>query len=186
METQEQRLVKRMKDGEKNAAKEFYSLYADYLAGVCSRYIVDEEDQKDVFQDSLVHILSHIGHFHYRGAGSLRAWATKVVVNQSLKFLRDRKQYELASLSPDMADEQETDDPPISDIPPDVIRQMVSLLPTGYRTVFNLYVFENHSHKEIAQLLGISEQTSASQLHRAKNLLARMIQQYNNNKHQQP
>ena len=78
--TQEQRLVKRLQDGEKGAAREFYSLYADYLAGVCSRYIVDEDDQKDVFQDALVHILSHIGDFQYRGAGSLPAWATRVFV----------------------------------------------------------------------------------------------------------
>jgi len=57
---------------------------------------------------------------------------------------------------------------------------MLSRLPTGYRTVFNLYVFENRSHQEIADLLGIKENSSASQLHRAKNLLARMIREYNN------
>lgn len=180
--TQEQRLVKRLQDGEKGAAREFYSLYADYLAGVCSRYIVDEDDQKDVFQDALVHILSHIGDFQYRGAGSLPAWATRVVVNQSLKFLRTNQRHEFAPLCDDIADEPETDDPPISDVPPDAIHEMVSRLPTGYRTVFNLYVFEDHSHKEIARLLGISERTSASQLHRAKNLLAKMIQQYHNDK----
>jgi RNA polymerase sigma-70 factor (ECF subfamily) len=105
-----------------------------------------------------------------------------VVVNQSLKFLRSNQRHEFAPLCDDIADEPETDDPPISDVPPDAIHKMVSRLPTGYRTVFNLYVFEDHSHKEIARLLGISERTSASQLHRAKNLLAKMIQQYHNDK----
>jgi RNA polymerase sigma-70 factor (ECF subfamily) len=76
----------------------------------------------------------------------------------------------------------EEDDPPIEDIPPEVIHEMVRQLPTGYRTVFNLYVFEDKSHEEIARLLGISINTSTSQLYRAKNSLANMIRQYNNKK----
>jgi RNA polymerase sigma-70 factor (ECF subfamily) len=79
----------------------------------------------------------------------------------------------------EVPDIPEDDDPPISDVPPDVIHSMVSQLPTGYRMVFNLYVFENKSHREIASLLGIKEKSSASQLCRAKNLLAKMIRQYN-------
>lgn len=179
---EEQRLVKRLQDGDKAAAREFYAVYADYLAGVCSRYIADEEDLKDVFQDALIHILTHIGDFHYRGTGSLQAWATKVVVNQALKFLRTQQRHELWQLDCDVVDEPEEDDPPIADIPPDIIQQMLTRLPTGYRTVLNLYVFEGKSHQEIARLLGIKENSSASQLHRAKNLLVKMIRQYNNDK----
>ena len=82
-------------------------------------------------------------------------------------------------LDREVPDVPEEDDPPISDVPPDVIHSMVSQLPTGYRMVFNLYVFENKSHREIASLLGIKEKSSASQLSRAKNLLAKMIRQYN-------
>ena len=169
-----------MRDGDKVAAREFYALYADYLAGICARYIPNEEDLKDVFQDAFVHILTHINDFQYRGSGSLQAWATKVMVNTSLKFLRTQQRHEFVSLDSDLTDEPEEDDPPVSDIPPDVIQQMLSQLPAGYRTVFNLYVFEGKSHKEIAQLLDIKENSSASQLHRAKNLLAKMIQKYHN------
>jgi RNA polymerase sigma-70 factor (ECF subfamily) len=82
-----------------------------------------------------------------------------------------------------VAEEPEEDDPPISDIPPDEIQKMVSQLPMGYRTIFNLYIFENKSHQEIASLLGIKEQSSASQLSRAKNLLAKMIRDYNDKHH---
>jgi len=174
----EQRLVKRLRNGDNAAMREFYALHAGHLTSVCSRYIVAEEDVKDVLQDAIVQIITHIQDFHYRGAGSLRAWATRIVVNQSLNFLRQAKRMEMTSLDGDIAEEIETDDPPIHDIPPDMIHQMVSQLPTGYRTVFNLYVFENKSHREIAQLLDIQEKSSASQLCRAKNLLARMIQQY--------
>ena len=79
----------------------------------------------------------------------------------------------------EVADEVEDDFPSISDIPPDTIRQMLNRLPTGYRTVLNLYVFEGMSHQEIARLLGIRKDSSASQLHRAKKLLAKMIRNYN-------
>ena len=69
----EQRLVKRLQRGDKSAAREFYARYADRLAGICSRYITNEEDLKDVFQNALVNIFSHIGDFKYRGEGSLQA-----------------------------------------------------------------------------------------------------------------
>ena len=160
--------------------REFYSLYADQLAGICARYIPDHQDMKDVFQESLIRIITNISDFDFRGSGSLKAWASRVVVNESLKFLKNTKRQELRLLDYDVADEPESDDPPISDIPPDEILRMVSQLPTGYRTVFNLYVFEHRSHQEIASLLGIKETTSSSQLSRAKNLLAKMIREYNN------
>ena len=175
----EERLAKLLRNGDNGAMREFYSLYAGYLTGVCSRYVTDEDDMKDVFQESLINIITHIADFSYRGNGSLKAWATRIVVNESLRFLRDTKHHELMQLDREVPDVPEEDDPPISDVPPDVIHRMVSQLPTGYRMVFNLYVFENKSHQEIASLLGIKEKSSASQLCRAKNLLAKMIRQYN-------
>lgn len=175
-------MAKRLRNGDNGAMRDFYSLYADYLTGVCARYIADDESLKDVLQDSLVGIFSHIRDFRYRGPGSLQAWATRIVVNESLKFLRTRQRHELERLSHDVADEPEADDPPIDDIPAEVIFRLVSELPPGYRTVFNLYVFENRSHQEIAEMLGIRKDSSASQLCRAKNLLARKIRQYNSSK----
>ena len=175
----EERLAKQLRNGDNGAMREFYSLYAGYLTGVCSRYVPDADDMKDVFQESLINIITHIADFSYRGDGSLKAWATRIVVNESLRFLRDTKHHEMMQLDREVPDVPEEDDPPISDVPPDVIHRMVSQLPTGYRMVFNLYVFENKSHQEIASLLGIKEKSSASQLCRAKNLLAKMIRQYN-------
>ena len=175
----EQRLVKRLRNGDNGAMREFYSIYGDYLAGICSRYVVDEEDQKDVFQDVMYHIITHIHQFEYRGAGSLKAWAARIAVNQSLNYLQKSRHQEFERLDVEVVDVAEDEDPPISGVPPDVVLGMVSQLPAGYRAVFNLYVFELRSHQEIARLLGISEKTSSSQLSRAKNLLARMIRQYN-------
>ena len=177
---EEQRLVKRLQEGDKAAAREFYTRYGGSLAGVCVRYIADEEDVKDVIQNTLVHIFSHITDFKYRGNGSLEAWVVRIAVNESLKFLRTKDQYELLQPDYDIVDESD-DDLSIRDIPPDIIRQMLNRLPTGYRTVLNLYVFEGKSHQEIATLLGIKKDSSASQFHKAKKMLAQMIRKYNNN-----
>ena len=177
---EEQRLVKRLQEGDKTAAREFYTRYGGSLAGVCLRYIADEEDVKDVIQNALVHIFSHITEFKYRGNGSLEAWVVRIAVNESLKFLRTKVQYELLQPDYDVIDDSE-DDPSVRDIPPDILRKMLNRLPTGYRTVLNLYVFEGKSHQEIARLLGIKKDSSASQLLRAKSMLAQMIRKYNNN-----
>ena len=177
---EEQRLVKRLQEGDKTAAREFYTRYGGSLAGVCVRYISDEEDVKDVIQNALVHIFSHITDFKYRGNGSLEAWVVRIAVNESLKFLRTKVQYELLQPDYDVIDDSE-DDPSVRDIPPDILRKMLNRLPTGYRTVLNLYVFEGKSHQEIASLLGIKKDSSASQLLRAKSMLAQMIRKYNKN-----
>lgn len=177
-------MVKRLRNGENGAMREFYTLYADHLTAVCSRYIVDRDDLKDVFQEALIHIFSHIPDFEYRGPGSLKAWASRIVVNEALDYLKAKKHHELMLVEEDIADEPYEETLTLSDIPPDVIQRMVKRLPIGYRTVFNLYVFENKSHSEIAHLLGIKESTSSSQYNRAKSLLADKIRQYINKKQQ--
>lgn len=173
----EQRLVKRLRNGENGAMEEFYTRYAPYLKGVCSRYIVSRDDAKDVLQNALIRIFTHIADFKYKGEDSLKTWASRIIANEALRFLK--KQQELMEQAIDQTDIPEEDDPPIEDIPPEVIQEMIRQLPTGYRTVFNLYVFEDKTHEEIARLLGISVSTSTSQLCRAKNLLAKMIKANN-------
>ena len=165
---EEQRLIKRLQEGDITAAKEFYTRYADSLTGVCSRYIADREDVKDVMQNALVNIFTHITDFEYRKEGSLLVWTKKVVVNESLKFMRARKQYVELQEDYEAVNEMEDDTLSVSDIPPDMIRQLLNRLPIGYRTVLNLFVFEGMSHQEIARLLGIKKSSSASQLSRAK------------------
>ena len=169
--------------GDNAAMREFCSLYVPHLKAICTRYVTDSDDASDVLQETLISIVTHISDFHYLGQGSLKAWATRIAVNESLNYIRRNRRQELTlqeQYIDDIAEEEE--DPPIEDIPPEVIQQMVRQLPTGYRTVFNLYVFEDKSHQEIAQLLGTSVKTSISQLHKAKNLLAQMIQTYHDNK----
>ena len=174
----EERLVRRLRSGDKLALRDLYAQYSGYLAGVCSRYLDDKDEVKDVLQDCFLKILENLERFEYRGPGSLRAWMTRIVSNESLKYLRQRKKDALVTFEWDLPDEEEVEDPPLEDIPPEVLQEMIKSLPTTYRTVFNLYVLEGKSHIEIAQMLGIKPDTSASNLHRAKNKLAGMIKEY--------
>lgn len=156
-----------------------YSSYVRYLSAVCARYIPNYEDVKDVLQESFLRIFDGIGSFEYRGKGSLKGWLTKITVNEALKFIRRNDKIEFVNISSHQ-DIQPEEEPDIDSVPSSVIFRLIRELPDGYRTIFNLYVIENRSHKEIAALLGIKESTSASQLHRAKSLLATKIRQYNN------
>ena len=161
--------------------KALYDRYAGFLTAVCSRYIENKEDVKDLMQDSFIRIFSSIGSFEYRGEGSLKAWMIRIVINNTLKYIRDNIQKGMISIDEDIPDVPDEEIPEISEIPPSVIQEMIRRLPEGYRTVFNLFVFEGKSHKEIAMLLGIKENSSASQLHRAKALLAGWIREYRQN-----
>lgn len=177
----EQRLIRLLKQGDHTAMETVYSTHIRYLTAVCSRYILNAEDVKDVLQDSFLKIFSGISSFEHRGKGSLKGWMTKIVVNESLKFLQRHSSIKFVEIS----EEHDFTDsvPDIDSIPSSVLFRLIRELPDGYRTIFNLYVIENKSHKEIASMLSIKESTSASQLHRAKTMLAAKIKQYNNLTH---
>lgn len=167
-----------VKQGNAMAMKTVYLTYIRYLAAICSRYIVNNEDVKDVLQDSFLKIFSGIASFEYRGRGSLKGWITKITVNETLKFLQKNNRFEFVEISEQEHDKPD-EEPDVDALPSSVLFNLIRELPDGYRTIFNLYVIENKSHKEIAKLLDIKESTSASQLHRAKSLLATKIRQYN-------
>ena len=178
-EKKEQLLLQQIACGDRVAMKEFYDVFSGYLTAVCSRYLSNKEDVKDVLQESFIKIFNAASKFEYRGEGSLKAWAARIVVNEALQQLKQNQKMMLTDLpSWDMPDTGDDSEPDFKDIPTSVILEMIRALPQGYRTVFNLYVFEEKSHKEIASILGIAENSSASQLHRAKNLLMKELELY--------
>ena len=172
----EKTIVQLFRQGNALAMDKLYAEYADYLTTVCARYIVNDDDLKDVLQESFIKIFTQINQFEYRGKGSLKAWTTRIVINESLQFLRKQKVNAplVADDPPDIPDET----PDTEGLSADTLNNLVAQLPTGYRTILNLYVIEGKSHKEIAQMMGIKPDTSASQFHRAKNMLARLIKDY--------
>ncbi|MCQ2119377.1 MAG: sigma-70 family RNA polymerase sigma factor [Bacteroidales bacterium] len=183
LEEQERKAITRAREGDREAMRQIYDCYSKFLTAVTSRYVPDRRDLHDVLQDGFVKIFTSLDKFEYRGEGSLRAWMRQVMVNEALRRLRDSRKTSTVEYKWDMPDAVEEDDgPPLEDVPTQVIQDMVKALPDGYRSVFNLYVFEQKSHKEIASLLGIGESTSASQLHRAKAILARKIKEYIDNR----
>lgn len=160
------------------AMKAIYDRYVEYLAAACARYVGDENDRKDVLQEAFIKIFTSLDKFEFRGEGSFKAWMVRIAVNEALRFLKrsmSNSFIEYDDKLPDVADEPE---PEVDGIPDDVINDLILSLPPGYRMVFNLYVFERKSHKEIAKLLGIGESSSASQFSRAKALLSKRIKEY--------
>jgi RNA polymerase sigma-70 factor (ECF subfamily) len=174
----ERELIEKIASGDRAAMRVFYDSYSGYLTAVCSRYVTGVDDVKDVLQESFIRIFGSIDRFEYRGPGALRAWAAKIVVNEALKHLRDRKKMRLAVIADGWHEREEEDMPELTELPTGVIMEMIRRLPEGYRTVFNLYVFEQKSHREIASILSIAENSSASQFHRARSALAKLIKEY--------
>lgn len=176
MET-EQELLTAIRSGDRSAFHRLYCRYSGYAMAIGLRYIPQSEEVRDVIQDSFVKILTSINDFEYRGEGSLKSWVSRIVANKAVDYLR---QHERLMFVGNIPDEVEEDLPDIEGVPPEVLMEMISRLPANYRMVLNLFVYEQYSHKEIAQQLGIKENTSFSHFHRAKKMLARMIKEYQN------
>lgn len=175
----EEELSLQCQRGDMQARRTLYERYGGGLMAICLRYIGDRETAEDVLHDGFLRIFQSIKQFSYQGEGSLKAWLSRVMVNEALGYLRKKNvQLQQEVLMTEILDVPDTDDSDLNDIPRSVLMKFISELPDGYRTVFNLYVFEEKSHKEIASLLGITEHTSSSQFYRAKSLLIKKINEY--------
>ncbi len=171
-------LIEGCRAGKDSARRELYTLYSKQMLAVCYRYTGDLDAAHDVMHDGFVKIFTH---FTFRGECSLNTWITRVMVSISIDYLRKQKRFSQLMVSddalPDVLDEAEVAESG-SNLSEEVLMEFVAELPDGCRTVFNLYVFEEKSHKEIADLLHIKEHSSTSQFYRAKCLLAKRIKEY--------
>ena len=174
-------LVERIRQKDQRAMSQLYQMYIGELSSVCYRYVPSGEDAKDVLQNSFVKIFTSLPTIDYRSEEALRGWMRRIVVNEALLFLRERRKLHFEPIM-SQTTIQDDEEPESERILPDVLHRLVSQLPDGYRTVLNLYVFEGCSHRQIAELLGITESTSASQLYFAKRLLARRIKELTDSK----
>ena len=166
----EEELALKCIDADPYARKRLYEVYGGQLLAICLRYIGDRDTAQDVFHDGIIKIYQSIVLFKYLGDGSLKAWLSRVMVNEALGFLRKKNmQMQQETLVDQLPDTQLDDDGDVNNIPNKELMRI---------TVFNLFVFEEKSHKEIASILGISEHTSSSQFYRAKTLLMKKINEY--------
>lgn len=175
-------LIQEVKKKNRKALEELHNRYAPLLLGLSIRYCGNRSDAEDVLHDAFIKILSGIDSFIERPNSSFEGWLKRITVNTALNFIRGKlKTNFMVGLNPlieEIQEELPVDDPIVTlgeHLTRDMVMQMLCEMPDGYRTVFNLYVFEAYSHKEIATELNCSENTSKSQLFKARAILRKKI-----------
>jgi RNA polymerase sigma-70 factor (ECF subfamily) len=162
-------------NGDERSRRSFYNTYANKIFGICRRYIWNSTDAEDVFQEAFINIFNSLDKFDSQ-KGNLEAWISRVAINSALMWLRknaklknedsrDSNEYEVI--------EKEDSADVIQDLSAEQALLIVDALPTRQRTVFNLYAIEGYTHKEIGEIMEISEGTSKSQLSKARACLAK-------------
>jgi len=175
--TLEQKIIRECKRSNPRYQKLLFEQYASKMLGVCSRYFHDKNEAQDALMEGFVKIFSNIDKF--RGEGSFEGWIRRIMVNTSLNMHRKNlKHYyhvDLGETQERIEDlNQSYDHLQVKDM-----LNMIKALAPGYRLVFNLFEIEGYSHREIAEKLSISENTSKSQLRKARFRLQDMISKQN-------
>ncbi|EDM45466.1 putative RNA polymerase ECF-type sigma factor [unidentified eubacterium SCB49] len=172
--TQEQ-LIIQCKKQDAHAQGALYQEYSGVLFAICLRYSPNYEEAQDSLQDAFLTIFKKIE--QYSGKGSFEGWIKRVTVNTVLQKYRKKRHFDIVR-EDQIADEIDDEDEE-TEIPLNALLQMVQELPDQYRLVFSMYVLDGYSHKEIGELLGISNGTSKSNLARARKILQKKVNQFN-------
>ncbi len=165
-------LVKACKKQNAKAQGMLYDRYSRLMLGLCRRYIKGELEAEDVMIKGFMKIFSKID--SYESKGSFEGWMKRIMINEALGYIRRNKAMYLET-DIEAADREPDFDKLSTALEVKDLLKMISELPSGYRTIFNLYAIEGYSHREIAELLGINENTSKSQLSRARMHLQRKL-----------
>lgn len=171
------KLIKDCLSGNKQAQYELYQRFSGVLFGICLRYVRNRAEAEDLLQEAFIKIFSRLHSFGFKG--SFEGWLKRLVVNLAINFRRDNLKQLFVSTRADLPEpenDEETDTAEMISLPQQKLLQMIQSLPDGYRLVFNLYVFENLSHQQIAGMLEISENTSKTQLMKARKKLKNMVE----------
>ncbi len=162
-------------NGDERSRRSFYTTYANKIFGVCRRYIWNSTDAEDVFQEAFINIFRSLEKFDSQ-KGNIEAWISRVAINSALMWLRKNEKFNKEdSRDNNEYEVQEREDASdvIQNLSAEQALLIVDSLPIRQRTVFNLYAIEGFTHKEIGEIMGISEGTSKSQLSKARAFLAK-------------
>jgi RNA polymerase sigma factor (sigma-70 family) len=178
----EDQIIRGCIEGKRKAYSLLFNNYAPVMLGVCMRYCKNRIDAEDVMQDGFIKVFSQIHKF--RREGSFEGWIKRIMINAAIDNYQTNLKHAFhedvdeISQSSGLADDPESDDdlPAEMNIPHHKLMEMIQELPDGYRMVFNLFAIENYNHKEIASLLGVSENTSKTQLLKARKALRKKIE----------
>lgn len=169
----EQQLIESCRKGNRIGQKELYDRFARKMMGVCYRYVNDKETASDLLQDGFVKVFQSLE--SYSGIGSFEGWVRKIFVNTALEYLRKSDVLREATDLDNTAELIQPDSSVISAMTTNELMMLVQELPPGFRTVFNLFAIEGYSHKEIGDMLNITESTSRSQFTRARQMLQKKV-----------
>ncbi len=167
-------IVEECKRGNRQAQFELYRLYAKGMYNICLRMVGRENDAEDLLQNSFIDVFSKLHTFRYQS--SIGAWIKRIVVNNCINFLKRKRIYfEDLNNAYEYEFSHQEEDLGGGKVNVDAIKQALYQLPDGYRVVFSLYSLEGYDHKEIAQILNVTEATSKSQYSRAKKKLKELL-----------
>jgi len=149
-----------------------FKMYAGRLMTICRRYAGDRHEAEDMLQESFINIFKNI--HQYKFLGSFEGWIRRITVNASIQVLQKRK-IRFTEINNVPFEPESPDNSMLSGMDAEDLLKLISLLPDGYRTVFNLYVLEGYAHEEIARMMKIETATSRSQLSKARAMLREKI-----------
>ena len=173
----EANILVRVKNQDRRAQQALYDKYAPLFYSICMRYLKQPMDAEDVMLESFYKIFNKIGQFNDQG--SFEGWMKRIVVNESLMHIRKKKNLNL-HIEIEKAYDAKEDAVALDNLQYEELLALLEELPDGYRTIFNLYIIEGYKHREIADLLGISINTSKSQLILAKKRLREIYKKKHN------
>ncbi len=165
-----EKLIEKCKNRDLKAQSEVYHLFAGKLFALCLKYSKNHQDAQDNLQDGFITIFKKIDQYQFKG--SFEGWLKRIMINTALQKYREKSVLNLVTEEIPERVEVEVDDEEVS---LDFLLNLIQQLPNQYRLVFNLYVLDGFSHKEIAKMLGISEGTSKSNLSRARMTLKKRL-----------
>ncbi|HET9486650.1 MAG TPA: sigma-70 family RNA polymerase sigma factor [Chryseosolibacter sp.] len=180
-------LIKGCREGDQHAQQQLFDRYSSKMYGICSRYVKNTMQAEDILVMAFTKVFERISQF--KGEGSFEGWLRRITVNEALTYLRRSRAMMVVETDLDKADLQPDYDHLSDHLEAEDLLKMIDKLPPGYRIVFNMYAIDGYSHKEIAGQLGISENTSKSQLSRARHFLQKLLAETDwqaNTKMQQP
>lgn len=157
--------------GKRQAQEKLYGLFSAKMFGICLRYCKNYDEAKDILQEGFLKVFSKLEQFNF--AGSFEGWVRRIIVNTAIEKLRVQNRNVPLEYAPELTEDIAEEDFPL--VSAAEMLGMIQELPAQYKMVFNLYVFEKMQHKEIAEMLGISEGGSKSNLSRARAILQEKV-----------
>jgi RNA polymerase sigma factor (sigma-70 family) len=159
--------------GDRICQKELFERFSPKILAVCMRYTDNHDEAYDILQDTFIKVFERIE--SYKNEGSFEGWLRRISVNTALDYIRRNKMSKFTDDVDDVKFKLSSNEGTLDNMLAEDLMKILNSLPVGYRTVFNMYVIDGYSHKEIAEMLNITESTSKSQFSRARAILQKII-----------